>query len=316
VDYRETSAERRRSWYGLKKHAKHFLSLRVPHALLRQALRVFPGLRRSGRLPAPAGLREVRGFARTASFVMVKPDGCEIAKELYWGKGRRPKPPDRLALELFAGLAERSDAMLDIGAYTGIFTLAGTGVNARLAAHAFEIVPEVFDVLRENCERNDVSARTTLHLAGVGSPGDTMRVPASTGGSALPSYYSRSTRFDEGVEVEFVSLDSLLEIVPAAAKVVVKIDVEGTEDAVLRHGQEFLAALKPDILCEVLAGTANAGELERLLSPHGYELYLVRDDDLLPLTSLRPDARFRDWLFTTRGAGELAEIGIPIAGDD
>ncbi len=243
---------------------------------------------------------------------MVRPDRCEVAKELYWGEGRRPRPPDRLAIELFAGLAERSDVMLDIGAYTGIFTLVGTGVNPHLSAQAFEIVPEVFEVLRENCQRNNVLSRTTLHLAGVGAPGDTMKVPTSTSGSALPSYYSRSTHFDDGVDVTFVSLDSLLDTIPPESRVVMKIDVEGTEDTVLRYGQGFLASLKPDILCEVLEGVANAAELERLLSPQGYELYLVRDADLLPRRELRPDPRFRDWLFTTMSVDELATAGVPI----
>jgi len=242
---------------------------------------------------------------------MVRPDRCEVAKELYWGEGRRPRPPDRLAVELFAGLAERSDVMVDIGAYTGIFTLAGTAVNPHLTAHAFEIVPEVFDVLRENCWRNDVLPRVTLHLAGVGAPGDRMKIPTSTGGSALPSYYSRSTHFDHGADVAFVSLDSLLDTLPAESSVVMKIDVEGTEDTVLRYGQGFLASLKPDILCEVLAGTANAAELGQLLSPHGYDLYLVRDDDLLRRAELTPDARFRDWLFTTRSVEELDPL-LPV----
>jgi FkbM family methyltransferase len=67
--------------------------------------------------------------------------------------------------------------MLDVGAYTGIFTLVGTLVNPNLKAHAFEIVPDVYDALRENCARNGILDRTTLHHVGVGKPETHVRVP-------------------------------------------------------------------------------------------------------------------------------------------
>src|SRR5205085_6717306 len=100
-DYRASARERHRSWYGLKRHVKRILSLRVPHAVLRQVVRLFPGLARNGRLPAPAALHEVEGTVRDVTFVMLRPDRCVVAKELYWGHGQRPRTEDAFALELF-----------------------------------------------------------------------------------------------------------------------------------------------------------------------------------------------------------------------
>jgi hypothetical protein len=73
------------------------------------------------------------------------------------------------------------------------------------------------------------------------------------------------------------------------------------------------APFRPDILCEVLPDTADTEELEALLAPHGYGLYLVREADLLPAGRLEPDARFRDWFFTTQTPDELASIGLALA---
>ncbi len=305
MDYRATRTGRRRSWYGLKKHAKRFLSMRVPNMALRGALRFAPGLRQTGRLPVPASIKEVEGRAGDVRFVMLRPDRCIIAKELYWGKGVRPQPQDRFAIELFVAVARRSDVVLDIGAYTGIFTLVSTLVNPELEAHAFEIVPEVYRTLFDNCVRNGVLHRTTLHHVGIGEGDALMRVPAESADSALPSFYSSRLHFDTGVLVRFRSLDSLAEITPPGSRVAIKVDVEGTENQIFQHGQEFLAAFRPEILCEVLPGVAEPSELESLLAPHGYRFHLVREDDLLPMDRISPDERFRDWFFTTQEPPEF-----------
>jgi FkbM family methyltransferase len=301
---------RRQSWFGLKRHAKRFLSLEVPNTVLRGAARFVPPLR-SGRLPAPAWLTEVTGRVAGETFVMLDPDRCENAKELFWGEGRRPRAHDRLALDAVAALARQADVFLDVGAYTGLFTLATTAVAPDLRAHAFEIVPAVVETLAANVDRNGVSRRVVVHREGIGEPGRTLRVPTGQGGSALPSFYSSRMAFDEGDEVGFRSLDSIGALIPAGARVVMKIDVEGTEDAVFRHGRQLLATFRPDILCEVLP-EANGETLDELLSPAQLDRYLVTNTRLEARERIEPDPDFRDWLFTARTPEELRELGLPI----
>jgi len=311
ADYRSSRAGHRQSWFGLKRHAKSLLSRSLPQAILRGTRRFVP-VDRLGRLPAPANVRSVTGDAHGVAFVMLRPDRCVVAKELYWGQGHRPRPQDQFAIEVFATLAERSDVVLDIGAYTGLFSLVSTAVNPTLQAHAFEIVPEVHRLLVENCVRNAVADRVHAHQEGVGAPEFVMRVPVGSGGSALPDFYSSRLRFDDGVLVSFRSLDATLDLVPTGGRVLVKIDVEGTENEVFRHGQSFLATFRPPILCEVLAGVADPAELGSLLAPHGYRFYLVHEAGLASRPSLEPDPRFRDWLIAPQGADELRELGIPV----
>lgn len=311
ADYRSSRAGRRQSWFGLKRHAKALLSRSVPQAILRRTSRFLPG-DRLARLPAPANVPSVMGEVHGAEFVMLRPDRCVVAKELYWGRGHRPRPQDQFAIELFASLAEGSDVVLDIGAYTGLFSLVSAAVNPTLQAHAFEIVPEVHRLLVENCRRNAVADRVHAHQEGVGDPEFVMRVPPGSGGSALPDFYSSRLHFEDGDLVPFRSLDSALDLVRSGTRVLLKIDVEGTENEVFRHGQDFLSRFRPPILCEVLAGLADPAELRHLLEPHGYRFYLVHEAGLTLRPGLVPDPRFRDWLLAPQSAAELRGLGIPV----
>lgn len=291
--------------------------MRVPHAVLRAAARARPELRRGGRLPAPASLKQVTGRVPGATFVMLRPDRCIVAKELYWGGGRRPQPADALAIDVYAALARTAGeraVSFDIGAYTGIFTVIATKMNPDLHAYAFEIVPDVFDAMMENLRANGVDDRVTPELAGLGEPGQKMLVPARSGGSALPDFFSADTHFDSGEEIAFRALDDFVPAVATGARTVMKIDVEGTEDAVLANGQAFLAAHRPDILCELLAGKADAAAVERTLTPHGYSFYVVGERVLEPREHLVPHPMLRDWLFTTRSVEDLRSAGITVSG--
>ena len=312
TDYRRTRRARRQSWFGLKAPVKRLLALPAVHPALRFAARAVPRLP-VGRLPAPADLREVEGEVDGARFVLVDPARCEVAKELYWGNGRRPRPEDALALHVVVTLARSADVLLDIGAYTGLFTVATTASNPALRAHAFEIVPAVAETLRHNVARNGVTDRVTVHPDGVGAPG-TLVVPSGEGGSALPSFWSTRMEFSSGVEVRVVALDSLADSLgPPGTRVVMKVDVEGAENLVLAHGQAVLRRFRPDILCEVLAGVADGTELEALLSPHGYRYYLVRASDVLPREHLVPHPELRDWLLTTRTGTDLESLGVRVS---
>lgn len=313
VDFRDTATGRRQSWRGTKRHVKRVLGWRLPNAAMRAAVSaVRPELRRTGRLPAPATLREAVGVVDDERFVMLAPADCVVAKELYWGRGRRPQPADDFAVRMFAALARSADVMFDVGAYTGLFTLVGTTVNPKLAAHAFEIVPEVYRTLFDNCVRNRVLDRTTLHHVGVGVPGSTVDMPIASGDSALPCYYSVDMHFSDGVPIAIRSLDSFTELAEPDARVIMKVDVEGSEQAVFEYGQKFLAAHRPDILCEVLEHS-DGPRLAELLQPHGYRFHLVRDHDLAPGSGLTPSSQYRDWLFTTRSPEELRDLGISVA---
>lgn len=311
-DYLQSLRARKQSWFGLKLPVKAALAQPFLHPVLRTVAPHVNGIK-IGRLPAPIGLTEVRGRAGGADFVLVDPFRCEIAKEYYWGKGRRTEPEDAFALDLMVDLSTDAEVFLDIGAYTGVFTMAVLAANPTAQAHAFEIIPAVVKGLEKNVVRNGLRDRVTIHPTGVGSPDTTMKVPTGDGGSALPSFYAASMDFDSDAEVVFTSLDDLLPDLPGHdAKVTVKIDVEGGENDVFEHGQEFLRTLLPDILCEVLDDRAKPEELMDLLAGFGYHYYLVGTDRLTHHSRIVPDSHFRDWLFTVKSPEEMQTAGYPV----
>src|SRR5699024_3469353 len=120
------------------------------------------------------------------------------------------EPEDAFALDLVVDLSTDAEVFLDIGAYTGVFTVAVLVANPRVRAHAFEIIPAVVSGLQKNLDRNGVTHRVTVHPTGVGSPDTWMPVPLGDGGSGLPSFYSADMDFDSDAEVSFTSLDALL----------------------------------------------------------------------------------------------------------
>lgn len=299
----------RRSWFGLKRHVKRFLGLPAPHAILRLVAHVVPALR-AGRLPAPASVTEVNARVGGATFVMLDPARCENAKQLYWGNGRRPRANDRLALDTVVALARGSDVFIDVGAYTGLFTLAVSAAAPAVQVHSFEIVPAAADLLVANLARNGMELRVAVHREGIGEEGMTIRIPSSEGGSTIPSYLSFKIDVAEGDLVTFRTLDSVADMIPEGDRVVMKIDVEGTEDAVFRSGKSFLATFRPDVLCEVLPEDDGV-LLAELLAPAALRWYLVTDRRLEPRDEIAPDEEHRDWLFTRREPEELSALGLP-----
>lgn len=268
------------------------------------------------RLPAPAHIRAVTARMNGVTFDMLGPDRCVVAKELYWGHGQRPKSADQMALDVFAALAKDAALVLDIGSYTGIFSLLAGRATSDSQIHAFEIVPEVAKAAIDNVVANDLLTRITVHLAGLGRDAGQVRIARGEGGSALPDFYSTKLRFNDGVQVPLYSLDAFDSTisVPAeeARRTLVKIDVEGTEDEVLRHGQQFLAHRRPDILCEILYDAADTNAVTAALAPCGYRYLLVQDDALVPQTQLHANKKYRDWLFTTLTDEELRQRGITV----
>ncbi len=311
-DYLRTLKARKKSWFGLKLPVKAALAQPFLHPVLRAVAPRVRGIK-IGRLPAPIGLTEVRGRAGNADFHLVDPFRCEIAKEVYWGKGRRTEEEDAFALELMVDLSRDAEVFVDIGAYTGVFTMAVLANNLAAVAHSFEIIPAVVEGLEKNVARNGLGDRVTVHPTGVGKPGTRMQVPTGDGGSALPSFYSAGMDFGSGAEVRFTSLDELLPDLPEGRpRVTVKIDVEGAENDVLDHGLEFLDTLRPDILCEVLADRARPLELMGVLNRFGYHCFLVGRDRLHARDRIVPDPELRDWLFTTKSPDELRAAGYPV----
>jgi hypothetical protein len=71
----------------------------------------------------------------------------------------------------------------------------------------------------------------------------------------------------ETVTTVTITLDWLMDHLPPPQ--VLKIDVEGAEDAVLAGASELIAGKKPALICEV----THKAECTRIFRSHGYTMY-------------------------------------------
>lgn len=307
------SAHRRQSWYGWKRPVKRLVSLPGINQLARAVTLRRRGLDAAARLPAPVGVKQVQGRINGLTFVMNDPARCIIAKELHWGRGMRPRAQDQYALEVFARLAQSADAVLDIGSYTGVFSIVAAKANRAVTVHAFDIVPSNFLAAWGNVISNDLIGRVEVHLQGVGEQGS-IRMPAATHGSALPDFWSidDSDGSGEGVVVPVETLDHLIGVDAAEEQqVLIKVDVEGHETALVTAGQASIRAKRPTFLMEILPG-ADVAPLREVLDAQGYRYYLITEDRLREASRLRGEDRYRDWLITTLSAQRLTALGVQV----
>ncbi len=177
-----------------------------------------------------------------------------ISKEdrIVLGLRKKPFEPDSLAK--WAELCVAGGRVIDIGAYTGIYSIAARKLGAQCIA--FEPLPANRARFRENCRLNGVHDGVNSEAVSDRCGEGVLRHSdvAFTSGASLVRDTGR--RWPVGL----VTIDSLaLKRVHA-----IKIDVERAEPMVLRGARETLAAHRPVLLVEVLGEAEGAAVLEAM----------------------------------------------------
>lgn len=301
----------RLSWYGLKPAAKKLMLTPVVNAPLRGLASLLPVSRRT-RVPVGKPFVDYR-LAAGGIVRMWDPSQCGVGAEIFWGGGRRTVAADQHAIDCAELLSVHAELFLDIGAYSGLFTLVAARANPKLAAHAYEIVPENYVLLVKNVVMNSLNNSAVPHLLGLADQSGEMRVPVTTGLSQLPSSLSLSSNFDGGSVIPLSTLDA--EFPDFTGEAVFKIDVEGFEPHVLRGGQAFLARNKPHMVCEVLESMDTSSGIHEVLDPLEYRYYQFTDAGLVLRDRIKPTRAGRDWLLTVLDPQPLAAKlpGIPVS---
>lgn len=284
------------SWKGLAKRAVRL----VPgyNAIVRALLGRHADAAWARRLPVAPTDVEVRLPGSTAW--MVRPDRCEIAKQLFWTRGVRQPREDGIALEWFFHRARGVDTVLDIGCNSGLFSLAAARSNPDCRVVAFDLLPEAAQICLQNILRNDLAMQVEVRLSGLGAPGG-FRVPLDAFLSGMPSSVSTEYQFSQGVQIPVRAWDALAPEFAGARSMLVKIDVEATEHHLFAHGRAFLEAYRPAMLCELLK-RAHVEEFEPMLKALGYRFWLVTDQGPEARASLEPHPHFKDWIFLADGS--------------
>jgi FkbM family methyltransferase len=246
-----------------------FLMRRLPPAL--------PGKARLARMILGDSLRYGSFLvkARSNTRFLVPSVAESIGFHLYVDGVYEPREVDWVLARLAPG-----DVFVDVGANIGVFTvMAARRVGPKGRVIAIEPSPSIFRYLDENVRLNGLDNVTLFQAALDEVPAEDVpfyEAPLeSFGAGALSDVHG-----GEPVRVRSASLDSILTDLGISAVTVLKIDVEGFEQRVLKGSRALLCGPhSPAIVFEFYdwaeSRAATPGDAQRLLKEWGYRLWTL-----------------------------------------
>jgi FkbM family methyltransferase len=214
------------------------------------------------------------------------PDWRGSAKLIYAFQGEYD--PE---LTLMSELCINGGTVVDVGANLGIYALsAARALGKHGKVLAVEPSAQTCERLRRNVALNGFS-NVEVHQVGLADGGDaTMRLYHSDD----PTRHSFSTSAGPVIgweEVRSTTLDSLVAASRIGQITLIKIDVEGAEDLVLRGAHDALRRWRPHVIFEVNPEAAkglgkDGNEAWTMLEELGYGFYRATGRSLVHLECL------------------------------
>ena len=213
----------------------------------------------------------------------IKADGSEIANSMItigaW---------EKLETNLFLSLLKPDMTVLDVGANVGYYALLAAKRVAQV--YAFEPDPDSFDLLTRSVQANGYTNVKCLRAAVTDKGGrSTFYIDSEAWGNSLCS--NNVSKPVKTLDVETVCLDQLYAKGSLGERIhLVKIDVQGAEEMVLKGSANVLARCRPTVLMEVEPrrlrnmGTDPYQLLKHLEMDFGYTIRAIESDgQSLPL---------------------------------
>jgi FkbM family methyltransferase len=225
------------------------------------------------------------------TFRYVSSDADILARGLIWTNMRHWEETTHPVVYQLARSARR---FLDIGAFSGIYTLLACRANPSLEALAIEPNPAATRMLNRNIRANRFENRVTvIDKALSDTPGRTrLRIPANaTKASLLDTWPAQSI-----ADVKVTTGDEVLDGRPVD---LIKIDVEGLEPQVLRGLEKSIRVHHPAIIAECLDEAALSNVRETAFDLGYRHIQHLGSRGPAPVTpGFVPPARYVNFLFT------------------
>jgi FkbM family methyltransferase len=196
---------------------------------------------------------------------------------------------------VLSALLAEGDTFLDVGANHGSFAIVASKlVGASGFVLAVEPQPRLAKALEQSLKANALCP-FQIHNLAVGSTDGEIEliVPLGTSGSAGVFAEHSATHQYRTFTVPLRRFDELVDWRNFKGKVLLKLDVEGSECAFLLGAKSMITTLKPNLIIEVhpnslKASGATGDKLKELLQELGYNYYSEMDacDRFIPLTDL------------------------------
>lgn len=203
--------------------------------------------------------------------------------------------------------SKRYDAILEIGANVGIYTLFFSTFYPEARIYAFEPSRKAYSRLLKNIELNPSENKAHLFNAAIGdSTGfQSFYEPQGhlTNGSLRKDFaaiFSNDVVANQVLMIEGALLIGLFE---GQRSVLVKIDAEGSEGCILKSLMPFLRAVKPDLLVECLG--LYRDELNQLNLTDIYSIYQLTKDGAVPRAFFEREGD-RDYVLLNKGESQAS----------
>lgn len=232
-----------------------------------------------------------------------------VSNQVFW---RGWQGYESETIPLFYKLAERSAVTFDVGSYVGFFTLLAAHANQNARVFAFEPMQAIYQRLVQHIELNELKNVTATFGAVGKEEGEAeffhvegFELPTS---SSLSFEFVKNTEHITSTKVKVFQLDKFAQENGVEKIDLMKVDTETTEPDVLIGAKGLLNKHQPDIICEVLAGRAEGQKLKEILSPFGYDFYLLTPDGAIKKDEIEGHPDFLNYLFTKKTSEELAKL--------
>lgn len=207
-------------------------------------------------------------------------------------------------LKFWDKIVQDADVILDIGANNGVYSLVSSA-NQHAKIYAFEPVPSVFKMLKENIALNDKDNITAMQMVVGEQEGEaTLYVPyegyVDIASLEQKQIAGRSKADAYSIPCQMTSVDAFLkqEAVTLNAKVLCKIDVEGAELRVIRGMKESLESRNVSFMVEILNPESFSAMQEML--PARYGIYPITKNGLGEVESKQFDQTVKNYFCKTR----------------
>lgn len=172
-----------------------------------------------------------------------------------------------LSRRFFWWLAREARVVIDVGAYTGVYSVTAALATPDSAVIAVEPNPELRDLLDANLAANRLADRVEVHRLALGDrAGSAVLHQSTVAGLTSTASLIPSSRATGGVPVDVAVLPDLL---GDRRPDLVKIDIEGGEAAALVGAAQVLGDAQPVLLIEALTNAERNRQAE-VLGPLGY----------------------------------------------
>jgi len=170
----------------------------------------------------------------------------------------------------------------DVGAHIGVFSLiAARNLGVKGSVFAFEPDPANVCRIKEHASRNQLDAIQIIPKA-VSSTDGRLRFQRASFQSSM----NRGVLLEDAaapqestIEVESITLDAVAR--EHALPSLIKIDVEGSEAAVLQGSEEIFRSAKPLLVCEIHHEQASS-DVTRWLLERGYKIQWLESSTKFP----------------------------------